>query len=844
MENKENKNNSLVRYFNLPNVSDTNIIKKGFDEWLSYFGIITYGWNREVKLTPLHRGFRYLGYMERKLISLSKETDRRKEAGKLYYEIVWSILTCSNTFFIWGLRTVDINWYRRWSPNKILSLYRHHLAMHRGLARKAEFKRVWIQSPPGKVRGLTVPSLNWRISGTLISKFLEIWISPNWPEWQHAYISKKGTGTAWRALLSGGMIRQQNILEFDLQNFFPSVSLKDVRRVLEEQELIPIWFSAYLVRTLASPFKMPKTLIAHDSTGQYPPLPAYQSIKPGKEPTSVPRFINGKRSTDLEHRGLPMGHSASPILAVLIMHNAIKNLQKEIPDLLPVIYADDGILGWNQKIHWKEALKGLIECFKPYGIKVNTEKSFVVKENGQWIKELKFLGMIYDPFSDVLKSQTRKGNSLSLTLSAAKYFGLDGWIVRSLFESTDYHKLYKWHPLGSVPEPAVKLNRNGDTEIVLTKYTKRERGTDNLWNKNSLSFIAKPREWSITNYKYLTSKYIVHVIMSKIKWLIENWKKIHRRIITIYLGNCIAMASLHWKNVISTKYFGLIMSRMYIGRWEIDMKQDFRLIVEPESYLDWMLRRNNTKPHKAGVREVLTDLERNHWSNIPEWMKKLHLQYSWGLNKQNQESQLRNILTVFNGTSYCTLDLLEILYLKEKRKLGKYKKREHFERKKTAILNSWKEHTLRWETCYDTYLWTDRGPLWRQIDKKVWGNYWAKQNQYKTPQNFEYRLLELMSLNPDDYMGFLDPKLFQNRSTGVFGRDPLTKPKREKNLPIPEWYFPTTADITITITKKKIKEHFDNIDTQAKKKVGEPIWRIGKAAPGTREHIELLTKLH
>jgi hypothetical protein len=41
-----------------------------------------------------------------------------------------------------------------------------------------------------------------------------------------------------------------------------------------------------------------------------------------------------------------------------------------------------------------------------------------VKRNGVWLNKFKFLGLVYDPFTDTLSASTRKGSTLSLSANA------------------------------------------------------------------------------------------------------------------------------------------------------------------------------------------------------------------------------------------------------------------------------------------------------------------------------------------------------------------------------------------------------------------------------------------
>lgn len=48
-----------------------------------------------------------------------------------------------------------------------------------------------------------------------------------------------------------------------------------------------------------------------------------------------------------------------------------------------------------------KVMEAFSEALGKYGVKVNMDKSRNLKTNGKWIHRVKFLGMVYNPFSDV-----------------------------------------------------------------------------------------------------------------------------------------------------------------------------------------------------------------------------------------------------------------------------------------------------------------------------------------------------------------------------------------------------------------------------------------------------------
>jgi hypothetical protein len=73
------------------------------------------------------------------------------------------------------------------------------------------------------------------------------------------------------------------------------------------------------------------------------------------------------------------------------------------------MYADDGLIMSEEKIDYASVINN-----PRLGMLVNESKSGMVKEDGKRLKELKFLGMVYNPREDTLRSDTRNGKSLKL----------------------------------------------------------------------------------------------------------------------------------------------------------------------------------------------------------------------------------------------------------------------------------------------------------------------------------------------------------------------------------------------------------------------------------------------
>jgi len=104
--------------------------------------------------------------------------------------------------------------------------------------------------------------------------------------------------------------------------------------------------------------------------------------------------------------GLPQGAATSPIFANIGLKKGLYDKHQLI-----VGYADDGIKLTNGI----DLLTSKPLSSPEHGI-FEKEGSGYVKKDGIWLKPLKFLGMVYNPFTNTLSAETKKGSRLELKL--------------------------------------------------------------------------------------------------------------------------------------------------------------------------------------------------------------------------------------------------------------------------------------------------------------------------------------------------------------------------------------------------------------------------------------------
>lgn len=105
--------------------------------------------------------------------------------------------------------------------------------------------------------------------------------------------------------------------------------------------------------------------------------------------------------------GVPQGAATSPIFANMVIAKALYHRL----DLL-VGYADDAVK--LSETHQPD--EGI--SAPDYGIFEKAGSEYV-KKDGHWLKPLKFLGLVYDPWTETLRSDTKKGKTLEMKLDKA-----------------------------------------------------------------------------------------------------------------------------------------------------------------------------------------------------------------------------------------------------------------------------------------------------------------------------------------------------------------------------------------------------------------------------------------
>jgi len=112
-----------------------------------------------------------------------------------------------------------------------------------------------------------------------------------------------------------------------------------------------------------------------------------------------------------KYKGVPQGSNLGPLLALLPMREFLCQMSS-------VSYADDGLFYSDEPFE--------IYDMPQLGIVLHPEKSGWVKSDGEWLKPLKFLGLVLD--REELRAETRKGSRLIASSMKRAFSAVTSWI--------------------------------------------------------------------------------------------------------------------------------------------------------------------------------------------------------------------------------------------------------------------------------------------------------------------------------------------------------------------------------------------------------------------------------
>jgi len=275
---------------------------------------------------------------------------------------------------------------------------------------------------PGKMRPLGVPTAPWRVVLHMWNGFLTMFLEEELKQFNHAYMPNRGTLTAWGEFIQKAR-HAKYIYEFDIKGFFNNVHIgKTVSDLIKRG--MPESISATLKRLLFSyPSNLEPVSMRDQKFGN-----TYYKMGPGgllkkvehksdydaslalrhefedeERLKKLPPFMRKMKAAMAEKaaimKGLPQGAAPSTILSILALADWFGELKSRGVNLL--MYADDGLLYSDKPF----------VPHPPKGFEFAEEKcSWVKRENET--HEVKFLGIVYNFDTKLIRGATRSGSTL------------------------------------------------------------------------------------------------------------------------------------------------------------------------------------------------------------------------------------------------------------------------------------------------------------------------------------------------------------------------------------------------------------------------------------------------
>jgi len=368
------------------------------------------------------RNIRANRYVEYRLNQIGHYRDRGQ--NRYYWRHALKLLE-SPAFQVMAFNYVCHNWHREMSLGEAKKIQNNVKDLVEDLKIEINMRRVYIKKANGKWRPLGVPTKAWRVYLHMLN-VLVVWFRMGSDPHQHAYKPKSGVHTAWKDLLE--RVENPNIYEFDLESFFPSVSLRGMRDILIQELGMPEIVAGLLleinrsITKLSKEDKLPewsdRQVLLNTSGDPNPNLPldiqrliievqSFSNISADQTEAALKEVLPEGWSV-YKDTGVPQGSAISCGLATVNLHYIWKTLGDQL-----LMYADDGLVfpRDNQSVKVEDLDRG---------IKQNQSKSGWVKRNGEWKKPLKFLGLEYVPATkeepSKIRANTRNGSQKEYTL--------------------------------------------------------------------------------------------------------------------------------------------------------------------------------------------------------------------------------------------------------------------------------------------------------------------------------------------------------------------------------------------------------------------------------------------
>jgi hypothetical protein len=387
------KNGQKSPWTFIPNVSDAKII----------MGVEHPSLDRRVGTRMESEPYKNKGinkYMKHMVRTLEKNRGK-----KAYWVIAEMLLKKSHVFRLAAINHVYPTWYKtiKYKDLKFLVETLEGVMVTPGVP--MDFTRFYVKKANGKLRPIGAPDPIWRIVLHMANALLVWFYEPKLDDEQHAYRPGRGTGTAWRSIISEKMLSKPYLYEYDLKGFFDNVKVEPIMKELERAGMPKAWTN--IIHVWHSKKPKPASWLQSDEMEAYEEEMKtrneknWEAQKLDMTPGMEKPWLTGRLHKISFAQGSPM----APTLSIIGKSLWVKEMKKLNPGAEWIIYADDGMIASNQPIKLQDR--------EEYGIYQAHEKSGYIKEAGEWKKNIQFLGLNYDWKTGVISINSRSGIKLT-----------------------------------------------------------------------------------------------------------------------------------------------------------------------------------------------------------------------------------------------------------------------------------------------------------------------------------------------------------------------------------------------------------------------------------------------
>lgn len=485
---------------------------------------------------------KYMKFQIKRLQRIKYDSDHYK-----YWKIVWCLLKHSKSFRTSAINHVFTNWYKKIPYWQILKWSAMTTKIFKNWDDNLIYRRVYI--PKGDThRPLGVPSEEWRLALHMFNNFVQIYTSHQVLDSQHGFIPGRGCLTAWREVFKK-VIENNFIYECDLKQFFPSVHVNTISEVLESYGMpkrVMYWleninrclpefpleekldeskykmtaqdqkdiangyfrwesklydpvrhlvdantgtFTSWEGTYKADGWELLHSILAEEQMNLFEFVQMQWALLDSYSATTMPgHFV-----------GVPQGAPTSPLTSIL----TLKDFLTQKPS---ISYADDPIFYDKEDFDIKgDSNKGII---------IHEQKSRFIKRDNRWLETLKYLGLEYNPFTDSLLGNTKKGSRLELTknfrneiLKKFRPNATPSW--KLLFELDDIGMLFSRLYIGSWSTDDIETKQD-----FKLKCNKKSLG-DIIYNKFKHPILLKEEVMNTFNISSFASQLLSRNLKKK-----------------------------------------------------------------------------------------------------------------------------------------------------------------------------------------------------------------------------------------------------------------------------------------------------------------------------------------